>query len=53
MSITEIKKLDDGYIIYTNKPLLNAEKAAIKAELTAIAAERIGYLFFRVKGARV
>ena len=48
MSITEIKKLDDGYIIYTNKPLLNAEKAAIKAELAAIAAEKLGLLFFRV-----
>ena len=48
MSIKQIEKLDDGYIIYTNRPLLNAEKAAIRAELASIAAEKLGMLFFRV-----
>ena len=48
MSIKQIEKLTDGYIIYTNRPLLNAEKAAIKTELAAIAAEKLGMLFFRV-----
>ena len=47
--INEIKKLDDGYIIYTNRPLLNAEKAAIKFELAAMAAGKLGLLFFRTE----
>ena len=53
MSITDIKKIEGGYIVYTDRVLFDREITAIKAELTAIAAERIGYLFFRVKGARV
>jgi hypothetical protein len=46
--IIKIKKLEDGYIIYTTAILHNAEQAAIKAELKAIAGGNIGHTFFRV-----
>jgi hypothetical protein len=46
--IIKIKKLEDGYIIYCNKVLLNHEQEAVKAELRQIAAGKIGHLFFRV-----
>ena len=52
MSIERIKKIEGGYIIYTNVITTNAEQAAIKAELAAIAAGKIGYTFFRVQEAR-
>jgi hypothetical protein len=47
MSIKKIVKLEEGYIIYTDQPLLNAEMAAIKNYLKGIAAEKIGLVFFR------
>ena len=45
--IIKIKKLEDGYIIYTNKILLNTEREAVKAELRQIGGN-VGHLFFRV-----
>jgi hypothetical protein len=46
--VTKIKRIDDGFIIYTSKILLAQEQEVIKAELKRISAERLGHLFFRV-----
>jgi hypothetical protein len=51
-STTKITKIEGGYIIYTTAILHNAEQAAIKAELKAIAGGNIGHTFFRVQEAR-
>lgn len=48
MSIKKIVKLEEGYLVYTDKPLLNTEMAAIKNHLKGIAAEKIGLVFFRI-----
>jgi hypothetical protein len=45
--IIKIKKLTDGYIIYTDRILLDAEQKAVKAELAQIGGN-IGHTFFRI-----
>ena len=45
--IIKIKKLTDGYIIFTDRILLDAEQKAVKAELSQIGGN-IGHTFFRV-----
>ena len=45
--IIKIKKINDGYIIYTDRILLDAEQKAVKAELVQIGG-KIGHTFFRV-----
>jgi len=46
-AVKKIERIEEGFIIYTERLLLNAEKALIKKELQSIAAEKIGMLFFR------
>lgn len=46
-AITKIKKIKDGFIIYTESILLDAEQKAVKAELSQIGG-KIGHTFFRV-----
>jgi hypothetical protein len=47
MTVTTIKKLDDGYIVYTKEALNNIEKKLIRQELVKISLEPLGLLFFR------
>ncbi|GEM_PF-5747360 len=50
MSIKKIEQLEDksGFIVFTDRVLLNSEVDAIKSELKRISAQPLGHLFFRV-----
>jgi len=49
MRIKRIEQLEEGLIIYTNRPVHNTERASIINNLKQIAAETLGLIFFRVE----
>ncbi len=47
--VKKIEKLDEGWLVYTNRPVLNAERQSIIAELKQISANALGLVFFRAE----